>query len=254
MIRSRTVRLASVAVLGCAVLAGTAGCGNGPMKAGAAAVIDGQRVSDNDIQSRVTAIHAFGAQHAVEIAKIKAAIVASGSAPAAPSPDVAREQVGQLVTAAEWEKAAQLAGATVTAQNDQDALAAFVTQTQTDAAYAAAKLPADGSMQERIAVVAQAAGVSLGPGDILGIVHNNATRSAVVVALAAKLNVDPTSGAQPGPLQTALQQLVTKAAAEVAAGTSLSPRYGSVASLDQQTGDMSIGSVTPAWVRPATAG
>lgn len=247
MIRTRTVRLAAVAVLGSAVLAGTAGCGSGPMQAGAAVVVDGNRVSDGEVQSRVTQIQDIGSRYAADISKIQQAASANGATAA--SPNVAQDQVKQIVDEAVWAKAAALVGAKATAADDAAQLQQLVASA--GQAFQQTGLPSSGSAEDRISVLAQSFGVNLAPGGVADYVHTSALQNAVIKAVAAKLNVDPSTISQPGPLATAVQQLVAQAAAAVK--TKVSPRYGNGASLNPQTLSMDLGSVTPAWVRVAPA-
>jgi hypothetical protein len=251
VIRSRTVRLAATAVLGTAVLAGTSACGSGPMKAGAAAVIDGHRVSDNEIQSRVSEVQNINAEYAAQISKIQAAIAASGSSPSAPSPDVARDQVNLMVNEALWVKAAQLSSATATSQDDATQVQAL--SSQADQAYQAAGLPATGSVPDRVSVTLAAEGANIPPSGVNDLAHISALQNAVVKAVAAKLNVDPSTINQQGPLLTAVEQLVTQAGKAVEGDTTVSPRYASSATLNPQSLSMVLGSATPSWVRTVSA-
>jgi hypothetical protein len=251
VIRSRTARLVSAAVVGSAVLAGTSACGSGPMKAGAAAMVGGHRISDTDLQSRVAEVQDLEARHAAEIAKIQAAVAAAGGSAPATNIVGAPDQLRQLLLDQMWVKAAALVGASAGTQADGAEMKALTDWA--DGRYKAAGLPTGDPAAERIAVSAQAAGQNIAPSGVQSVAHDNALEKAIITALAAKLNVDPSSISQPGPLGTAMNQLVVEAAKEVSAETTLSPRYGTTASLDLQTGNLDLGSTTPAWVRIPSA-
>lgn len=242
MIRSRTVRLAATAVLGAAVLAGTTGCG-GPMQAGAAVVADGNRTTDRDIQARVADLQKVDAQYGAEISKIQQAAAGNGGGPAttAPAPD----QVKQIIDEALWARAAAMIGATTTPQDDKAQLENLA-QSAAQALTATGQKVA-GSTEDKVSILAQSFGMNLAPSGVAGYVHTSALQNAVIKTEAAKLNVDPSTISQPGPLVTAIQQLLAKAAAE--ASLKVSPRYASGVSLDPQTLTMSLAPATPAWVK-----
>lgn len=248
MIRSRTVRLAAIAVLGSAVLAGTTGCG-GTREAGAAVVVGGDRVTDRQIQDRVAELQTFQAAHAADIAKIQQVAVASGYPTAG---DPSRAQVKDVVDEALWTKAAALDGVTVTAQNDGKVVQDMTAAIPKNLASVQIVLPPNLSSTAMISIWVQGLGTDLVPSRVPAFVHVLALEQAVAAAEAAKIGptTDPTTFTQPGALNTAVQQLLTRAAAQLS--VKVSPRYATSVSLVSQALGMELASSTPAWVRPGT--
>ena len=115
MVQARSVRLAAVIVLGGAVALSTSACG-GPMQAGAAAVVDGQRTTDATVQDQVASIIAMDQR-----------FNGNQNAPTdAERTGLAQTQLSMLVQQALWQKAAVATGVTATAADDAKVHSALV--------------------------------------------------------------------------------------------------------------------------------
>ena len=234
MIRTRNVRFAASLVLGAAVLAGTTGCG-GPMQAGAAAVIQGERTTDAQVQTNVSQIVALAEKHG---------LATDATFTDAERAGLGRAQISLLVQQAVWQRAADDLHLTVTADQDAKVKASIVAD-----ARAALGPGFSGSDAEAVATQdfvnsQQGNAVGLAPGSLNVLAHTEALYEVVVANQANKLGVSP--GVQSPELQSALIALLGKAAQEI--NVKISPRYG--------TYDAALRRVKPAhdpWLKPTDA-
>lgn len=212
MIHARPVRLAAVVVLGGAVALATTACG-GPMQAGAAAVVDGQRTTDATIQDQVASIIAMDQRFKVT----------QGEPTDADRTQLAQDQLSLLVQQAVWEKAAADTGVTVTAADDAKAHSAMVEEARGEL-----NKSFPGSDNEAVAIALanpqSSSPLPLAPSNIPVFSHVQALYLAVVNGLAKKLNVDPRDQNSGPALNAALAPVMAKAAKEV--DYKISPRYG----------------------------
>ncbi|MFL6113530.1 MAG: hypothetical protein ACJ786_19530 [Catenulispora sp.] len=232
MVHARSVRLAAVIVLGGAVALAATGCG-GPMQAGAAAVIQGERTSDRDVQSDVASVVSM-----VERAGLTQGAGVSDSQRAA----LAKAQISLLVQEAMWQKVADDLGVSVGPDADAKQYSVLVTSAR---ATLGAKFT--GSDNEAVALAdietQQASGVA--PSVVPVFVHTKALANAVVTSQATQLGIDPNANANDGSgqkLQDAIGALLQKAAAEI--DVKVSPRYGA---FDPKNGQ--IVQAATSWIR-----
>lgn len=232
MVHARSVRLAAVIVLGGAVALASTACG-GPMQAGAAAVIQGQRTSDRDVQSEVASVVSM-----IERAGLTQGAAISDSQRTA----LAKAQIRLLVQEATLQKAADDLGVTVGPEADAEEHSVLVTS-----ARASLGSKFTGSDNEAVALAdiqsQQASGVA--PSVVPVFTHIEALKTAIVSSEVARLGIkskaDDPSGQK---LEQAIGALVQKAATEV--DVNVSPRYGVV--FDPKTGQVVDASTS--WIRP----
>ncbi|GAA1951344.1 hypothetical protein [Catenulispora subtropica] len=235
MIQARSVRLAAVVVLGGAVALATTACG-GPMQAGAAAVVEGQRTTDRQVQSQVEGfvsllVDNHAAQESVFTTSARSV--------------VAKSQVSHLVDEAVWQRAADDLGLTVGPDADAQKRAALVTAARQE-------LPSrfpnfHGSDNEAVALYDALSQNSyiVAPSGVPAYVHYKALYDSVIAGQAAKLHVPsdltvPSTGPQ---LRQALVETLTKAAKEI--DVKVSPRYGSY-----DSGSGQVVAAATSWIRP----
>lgn len=245
MIRSRTVRLAAIAVLGSAVLAGTTGCG-GPKEAGVAVTVDGTSTTDRQIQDRVAAMQKVDDQYGAEIAKIQQAAAGSGGGQAKTDPG--RDQVAQLIDVAVWNRVAAMVGVSATAKQDH---AEFENLAGSAAgAFTAIGATVQDTNEVKASILLQGYAHNIAPAGVADFAHMSLLQNAVIMAVAQKMNVDPSTINQPGPLYSAVEQLVAKALSETS--VKVSPRYTTAGVLvNPQTLTSELDTAPPAWVRVA---
>ncbi|NUR62605.1 MAG: hypothetical protein HOV87_28705 [Catenulispora sp.] len=235
MIHARSVRLAAVAVLGGAVALATSACG-GPMQAGAAAVVQGQRTSDRDLQSDVAAY--------VRLAEANG-VAEPGSTTDQERASLANAQIGFLVQNALWQKVADDLGVKIGADADAELDSTLVQETR-----AAVGPQFHGSDNEAVALAfakSQSAN-GLSPGLVPVFVHYQALIKAVIANQAAKLHVaadtqDPTAAPA---LQKAIVPMLDKAAKEI--DVKISPRYGAF-----DAGRRQLVAADTSWIHPTQA-
>jgi hypothetical protein len=212
MIQARSVRLAAVIVLGGAVALATSACG-GPMQAGAAAVVDGQRTTDKTIQDQVASIVTLDQRFNVTQA----------AATDADRAGYAQTQLSLLVQQALWQRAADDTGVSVTAADD-----AKVGSTLVEEARSSLGKGFPGSDDEAVAVAVanpqNSSPLSLAPSNVALFSHIQALYLAVINGMAKKLNVDPNDQNGSQALGAALNPVMAKAAKEI--DYKISPRYG----------------------------
>jgi hypothetical protein len=228
VIRTRTARLLTTAVLGSAVLAGTPGCG-GPMQAGAAVIVDGNRVTDGQIQTQVAQVSALQTKY---------------GDPQPPAADaLAREQVNWIVLAGAYDKAAASLGVTPSAEALAQTHAQMVTEARQQVKAQLSTF--DGSDDEAIALslMMGQSPIDVAPAGIPTMVRLQADYAAITKQLAAK----------PGATQTTVTSdwsaLLASTAPHV--DVTVSPRYGTydVARLAAQTAPLTT--APPSWIRGA---
>lgn len=218
MIHARSVRLATVIVLGGAVALATSACG-GPMQAGAAAVVDGQRVTDATIQNQVASIISmdqhFGAPQ--------------GDVTDAERTQFAQSEIKLLVQQAIWQKAADDEGVKVTAADDAKQHSSMVEDARQ---YLGKQF--NGSDNEAVAIyIANQtsqqsqnpdAAIYLAPSDVGVYTHLSGLAYTVRLELVKKAHIDVNDPNASQALQAALGPVLTKAIKEV--DYKISPRYG----------------------------
>ncbi|MFD0639083.1 hypothetical protein ACFQ9X_53370 [Catenulispora yoronensis] len=206
------------------------------MQAGAAAVVQGQRTSDRDIQSQVAAYETLRTDNGLT----------QNAAPTdADRAQVARAQINFLVQTAVWQKVADGLGVTVGPADDAKLRSTVVEETRS-----ALGPDFHGSDNEAVSLAFAKTQQPnyLAPSAVPGWVHYQALIKAVVADEAAKLKVDPELNDQAS--QTAMQQavipLLDQAAKEI--DVKISPRYGTFDAASRQlvTADTS-------WLRPTEA-
>jgi hypothetical protein len=202
------------------------------MQAGAAAVVQGQRTSDRDVQSRSAAFVALlenngAAQESDFTEGTRAA--------------VAKAQISQLVRTAVWQRAADDLGVAVGADADAKMRGELV-------GSARAQLGKDfhGSDDEAVALAdSQAQNASaLAPSGVPAFVHYRALYEAVLTGESTKLHENPDVNGQPSPqLQQAVIALLDKAAKEI--DVKISPRYG-----DYDPKTRQVVAADTSWIHP----
>lgn len=231
MIHARSVRLAAVIVLGGAVALSTSACG-GPMQAGAAAVVEGQRTTDATVQDQVASIIAMDQRFKLT----------QDTPTDAERASMAQTQLSMLVQQAVWQKAADDLGLTVTAADVAQAHSA-----QVESARGELNKNFPGSDNEAVAIALanpqSSSPLTLAPGNVPMFSHIEALYLAVVNSLAKKLNVDPNDQNSASALNAALGPVMLKAAKEI--DYKISPRYGT---FDPASNKFLTGRDT--WIRP----
>jgi hypothetical protein len=229
VIRTRTLRLAATVVLGAAAMTTASGCG-GPIKAGAAVVVDGERTTDGQIQSQVGEIVSLEKSY--------------GGTDTAPNAALAQSQVTQLIDVAVWQRVAAGLGVPVTSQQETQTHTALVTAARQ--AMAGSKF--GGSDDEAIAVyeLGQQNPTDVAPGGIATFVKLSTLINNVVNYELLKLHLsanDPNSNAA---LLNAINPLLEAAAQHVNA--TVSPRYGTY-----DARQLSVIASSPDWVKTVSA-
>ncbi|NUR29110.1 MAG: hypothetical protein HOV83_25270, partial [Catenulispora sp.] len=221
----------AVVVLGGAVALATSACG-GPMQAGAAAVVQGQRTSDRDVQSRSAAFVSL----LVKNGAAQESDISDGTRAA-----VAKAQVSQLVRTAVWQRAADDLGLAVGADADAKVRGELVGKARTELGK-----NFHGSDDEAVALAdAQTQNASaLAPSGVPAFIHYQALYQAVINGEAAKLHVSPDLTAQTGPqLQQGVVAALDKAAKEI--DVKISPRYG-----DYDPDTRQVVAADTSWIHP----
>ena len=233
MIHASPVRLAAVVVLGGAVALATSACG-GPMQAGAAAVVQGQRTTDATVQDQVSSI----------ISLVQKNNLQQGDVTDAQRAALAKAQISLLVEQALWQRAADDEGLEVTSADDAKEQSALVEQ---DRATLGGK-QFTGSDNEAVALAdAESQSASgLAPSTVPIYAHVQALIRAVVDEQAAKAHLDPNDQNNVPALQSALQPVLVKAAGEIK--VKISPRYGQ---FDASTAQ--VVAAQASWIRPTKA-
>ena len=233
MIQARSVRLAAVIVLGGAVALATSACG-GPMQAGAAAVVQGQRTTDATIQDQVASLVSLVQKDNPQQAAITDAQRAGFS----------QAQVSLLVQEAIWQKAADDQGLSVTAAADAQVRTILVEQDR--AGLGGAQF--NGSDNEAVALadLHSQQPSYLSPSDVPGFIHMQAAINAVVNNLGTKLHLNPNDQNAVPALRAALQPILGRAADEIK--VKISPRYGSY-----DPAQRGLVAAQTAWIRPTAA-
>ncbi|NUR57624.1 MAG: hypothetical protein HOV87_02790, partial [Catenulispora sp.] len=220
---------------GGAVALATTACG-GPMQAGAAAVVQGQRTSDREVQSEVASY--------VTLAEANGG-PAAGTVTDQERAALAKAQINFLVQRALWQKVADDLGLKVGPDAD-----AKVSSDQVKKARSALGPQFHGSDDEAVAVaIAQSQNPNgLSPSLVPAYVHRQALIQAVIDDQAAKLKVAPDTQdpAAASALEKAIIPLLDKAAKEV--DIKISPRYGAFDSSQR-----ALVAADTSWIRPTTA-
>jgi hypothetical protein len=231
VIHARSVRLAAVVVIGGAVALATTACG-GTMQAGAAAVVQGHRTTDGEVQSEVTSyISLLEGNGVVQAANVTDAARVS----------VAKSQLELRVQQAVLQKTADDLGLTVGPDADAKVRGALV-----DSARQALGATFHGSDNEAVSLFfaqQQQGAMDLAPSVVPTYVHFDALRTAIVDAEVAKLKVDPNTNQGQAALQSAINPLVAKAVNEV--DIRISPRYGTY-----DLSKLQFLTTPPSWMRP----
>jgi hypothetical protein len=231
---ARSVRLAAVIVLGGAVALATSACG-GPMQAGAAAVVQGQRTTDATVQDQVASI----------VSLVEKNGLTQGDITDAQRSALAKAQINLLVQQAVWQKVADDQGVSVTAADDAKEHITLVEQAR--ASLAGAKFT--GSDNEAVALAdaeSQQNSSGVAPASVPVYSHIQALVTAVINAEATKLHVDPNDQNSLTALQGAIMPMLSKAATEI--NVRISPRYGSFDPATRQ-----IVAAQTSWIRPTKA-
>ncbi|NUP50731.1 MAG: hypothetical protein HOW97_25985 [Catenulispora sp.] len=237
MIHARSVRLATVIVLGGAAALATTACG-GPMQAGAAVVVQGQRTSDRDVQSEVASYITMSEANK---------LVQPGGTTDQERANTAKAQIGLRVQQALWQKAADDLGLTVGPDADAKLTATLVEETRS-----ALGPTFHGSDNEAVALAfaksQQYHDTLLSPATVPMFVRQQVLVEAVVSAEAAKLKVspnlqDPTTGQVLG---AGVMRVLTQADKEI--DVKIAPRYGA---FDLQ--QLAVVATTDSWIRPGKA-
>jgi hypothetical protein len=232
VIQARSVRLAAVVVLGGAVALATSACG-GPMQAGSAAVVQGQRTTDATVQGQVASIVALAQRNGLQQGDVSDAQRAS----------LAKAQINLVVQQAVWQKVADNLGLPVGADADAKEHSTLVKQ-----ARAALGPQFKGSDNEAVALVdAESQNSSgLAPNSVATYTHIQALVTSVIDNQAGKLGVDPNDQNNVPALQGVIIPLLDKAATEIS--VKVSPRYGSFDASTRQ-----IVAAKTSWIRPTSA-
>jgi hypothetical protein len=234
MIQARSVRLAAVIVLGGAVALATSACG-GPMQAGAAAVVQGQRTTDATVQDQVASIVSLVQKNNLQQGDITDAQRAA----------LAKAQINLLVQEAVWQKTADDQGVTVTPAADAKERNSLVEQAR--ASLGGAQFA--GSDNEAVALAdaeSQQSSSGLAPSTVPVYTHIQALVTAVIDDQAKKLKVDPNDQNSLPALQSAILPMLSKAAGQI--NVKISPRYGSFDPASRQ-----IVAAQTSWIRPTAA-
>ena len=233
MIQARSVRLAAVIVLGGAVALATSACG-GPMQAGAAAVVQGQRTTDATVQDQVASIVSL-----VQHNNLQQGDITDDQRAA-----LGKAQINLLVQQAVWQKVADDHGVTVTAADDAKEHSALVEEARTSLGA-----QFTGSDNEAVALAdaeSQQNASGLAPSSVPVYSHIQALVTAVIDSQATKLHLDPNDQNSLPALQQAILPMLSKAATEVT--VKVSPRYGSYDPASRQ-----VVAAKTSWIRPTAA-
>jgi hypothetical protein len=232
VIQARSVRLAAVIVLGGAVALATSACG-GPMQAGAAAVVQGQRTTDATVQSQVASIVSLAQHNGLQQGDVSDAQRAA----------LAKAQISLLVQQAVWQKVADGLGLTVGAGADAKAHSTLVTQARAELGK-----QFTGSDNEAVALVDAESQNSAGlaPSAVPTYSHIQALYTAVADNQAGKLGIDPNDQNNGPALQQAIGPLLAKAATEI--NVKVSPRYGTF-----NAATLQLVAAQNSWIRPTAA-
>ncbi|WP_194915708.1 hypothetical protein [Catenulispora rubra] len=233
MIHARSVRLAAVVVLGGAVALATSACG-GPMQAGAAAVVQGQRTTDATVQDQVASIVSLVQHNSLQQGDITDAQRAS----------LAKAQINLLVQQAVWQRVADDHGVAVTAAEDTKEHTTLVEQARSS--LGAAQFTGSDNEAVALADAESQSSTGLAPSTVPIYTHIQALITAVVGDTAGKLHVDPNDQNSLPALQAAILPMLSKAATEV--NVKISPRYGSFDPATRQ-----IVAAKASWIRPTAA-
>ena len=233
MIHARSVRLAAVVVLGGAVALATSACG-GPMQAGAAAVVQGQRTTDATVQAQVASI----------VSLVQKNNLAQGDITDAQRASLAKAQINLLVQQAVWQRVADDQGVRVTAADDAKEHNNLVEQAR--ASLGGAQFTGSDNEAVALADAESQSSSGLAPSTVPVYTHIQALVTAVVGNQANKLRVDPNDQNSLPALQSAILPMLSKAATEI--NVKISPRYGS---FDPKT--RQIVAAQASWIRPTAA-
>ena len=233
MIHARSVRLAAVIVLGGGVALATSACG-GPMQAGAAAVVQGQRTTDATIQKQVASIVSLVQHNNPQQVDINDAQRAS----------LAKAQINLLVQQAVWQKVADDQGVTVTAAADAKEHGSLVEQAR--AALGGAQFTGSDNEAVALADAESQSSSGLAPSTVPIYTHIQALVTAVIDQQAKKLGVNPEDQNSLPALQRAILPMLSKAATQI--DVKISPRYGSFDPATRQ-----IVAAKTSWIRPTAA-
>jgi len=182
------------------------------MQAGAAAVVQGQRTTDRDVQGQVASYTALEQRYGFP---------ALTSSPDQEGAVLAKAQINLLVQQAVWQKVADDTGVKVPADGDAKERSAL-----NSAARSAVGKGFTGSDDEAVTVaIAESQNPSgLSPQSVSTYIHLQVVSQAVIDDQAAKLKVDPNSQAGSTALRPVIVPLLTKAAHDI--NVRISPRYG----------------------------
>lgn len=234
MIQARSVRLAAVIVLGGAVALATSACG-GPMQAGAAAVVQGQRTTDATVQSQVASFWSV----------LQKNNLTQGDISDTQRAGIAKAQVNLLVQQAVWQKTADNSGVTVTAADDAKERSLLVAQAR--ASLNGMKFTGSDNEAVTLALAEdQQSSQAVAPSIVPIYAHTEALYEAVFAQQAKKLKLDSSDPDYQAKVQTALTPIVSKAATEVS--VKISPRYGSYDPKNWQ-----LAAAQTEWIRPTKA-
>ncbi|ACU69145.1 lipoprotein [Catenulispora acidiphila DSM 44928] len=234
MIQARSVRLAAVIVLGGAVALATSACG-GPMQAGAAAVVQGQRTTDATVQDQVASI----------VSLVQHNNLQQGDVTDEERSALAKAQINLLVQQAVWQKVADDNGVKVTAADDAKEHSALVEQAR--GSLQGTKFT--GSDNEAVALAdaeSQQNSSGLAPSSVPVYSHIQALVTAVIDDQATKLRVDPNDQNSLPALQGAILPMLSKASTQI--DVKISPRYGSFDASTRQ-----VVAAQTSWIRPTKA-
>jgi len=233
VIHARSVRLATVLVLGGAVALTTSACG-GTMQAGAAAVVQGQRTTDATVQDQVASI----------VSLVQKNNLQQGDLTDAQRASLAKAQINLLVQQAVWQKVADENGVTVSAGDDAKEHTSLVEQAR--AALGGAQFKGSDNEAVALADAESQSSSGLAPSTVPIYSHIQALVTAVVDQQAKKLHVDPSDQSSLTALQGAIVPMLDKAAGQIS--VKVSPRYGSFDPASRQ-----IVAAKTTWIRPTKA-
>ena len=233
MIHARSVRLAAVIVLGGAVALATSACG-GPMQAGAAAVVQGQRTTDATVQDQVASIVSLVQHNNLQQGDITDAQRAS----------LAKAQINLLVQQAVWQRVADDHGVVVSAADDAKEHTCLVEQAR--ASLGGAQFTGSDNEAVALADAESQSSSGLAPSTVPIYTHLQSLVTAVISDQAGKLHVDPNDQNSLPALQAAILPMLSKAATEI--NVKISPRYGSFDPATRQ-----IVAAQTSWIRPTAA-
>lgn len=233
MIQARSVRLAAVIVLGGAVALATSACG-GPMQAGAAAVVQGQRTTDATVQDQVASIVSLAQRNNLQ----------QGDITDAQRGQLAKAQINLLVEQAVWQKVADGLGVTVTPAEDATEHHNLVEQARSS--LGGSKFTGSDNEAVALADAESQSATGLAPSTVPIYSHVQALVTAVIDNQAKKLKVDPNDQNSLPTLQAAIVPMLDKAADQI--NVKVSPRYGSFDPASRQ-----VIAAQASWIRPTKA-